>query len=108
MMLKKINHKKDLYIFFLIFVLLTITFFLSYLDHRTLSELIEHFFFEWKGRRFYFGIIIFPWLVTFTVKSTLFKNKKYTLSLILKLAFVFMVIFSIDLFLVYVSAVGGI
>lgn len=107
MLKKKINHKKDLYIFFLIFILLNIIFYFNYINDGTLDELIERIFFDWIGRYFYFVTIIFPWVVTFTVKLTLFKSKKYSLSLILKLASVFIVIFSINLFLFYAFFVVG-
>lgn len=104
---KKISYKKDICIFFLVFVLLNIIFYFNYINDGTLDKLIERIFFDWIGRYFYFITIIFPWVVTFAVKLTLFKYNKYTLSLILKLTSVFVMIFSIDLFLFYAFFVVG-
>ncbi len=59
---------------------------------------------SFDGRLFYLSLIIFPWLVTFIIRITVFKNEGYNALLVIKLFLILGISFLIGFQTIYMYA----
>ncbi len=98
--------KRDYFIFFMMFIILNALLVIRYkIENFSYKQIIDRFFISFDGILIYLPLIIFPWLVTFIMRITVFKNQGYHALLVFKLFIILVVSFLIGSLALYIYVI---